>query len=264
MDLRIAGRVALVCGSSSGLGRAIAVALAEEGCRVAVNGRDQQKLDRAVEDVRRDAASNEVEGFRADVSVGDDAEALIERVRHRFGAIDILICNAGGPPSAPFAEIAPDTWQAALELNLLSTVRLCRAAVPVMLKRQWGRIVCLASVAAKQPLPGLMLSTTARAGVLGFAKALADELAPDGITVNCVCPGYMRTDRVEELMQSDAERLGRDRTDLLADLIADIPVGRMGDPRELGAAVAFLASEPARYITGAVLQIDGGFVRSIF
>ena len=262
MDLRIEGRAALVCGSSSGLGRAIAKVLAEEGCRVAVNGRDQARLDQAVELVRR-TARRDVEGFRADVSVPEEAESLVREVKDRFGSLDILICNAGGPPAVSFHDAPVEAWQAALDLNLVSAVRLCRAAVPLMRKRQWGRIVCITSIAAKQPLPGLILSTTARAGVLGFAKALADELAPEAITVNVVCPGYMRTERVEDLAGQRSKQTKRTTHEVMASFIKDVPVGRMGEPEELAAAVAFLASERASYITGAALQVDGGFVRSI-
>lgn len=262
MDLGIAGRVALVTGSSSGLGLAIATTLAEEGCRVAVNGRDENRLADAVDHVTRHA-DTKVEGFAADVSVREQAEGLVDRVRHHFGSVDILVCNAGGPPAASFDDIVPDTWRAALDLNLLSTVHLCRAAVPMMRRAQWGRIVCLTSVAAKQPLEGLMLSSTARAGVLGFAKSLADEVATTSITVNTVCPGYMHTQRTQELLQRRAEVSDRPEREIQDTLVLDIPLGRMGNPDELAAAVAFLASERASYITGVALQVDGGFIRSI-
>jgi 3-oxoacyl-[acyl-carrier protein] reductase len=262
MDLKLDGRVALVCGSSSGLGRAIATTLAEEGCRVALNGRDRTRLDAAVRSVTAHAL-REVAGFVADVSVRSETESLVAQVRERFGSVDILVCNAGGPPAARFEDMPPDSWQAALDLNLLSTIHLCRSAVPIMRRRQWGRIICLTSVAAKQPLPGLVLSTTARAGVLGFTKSLADEVAENGITVNSVCPGYMHTERLDELVERRASQEDRDAAEVARDLVADIPVGRMGEPAELAAAVAFLASERASYITGVALQVDGGFIRSI-
>ena len=238
MDFGLARRVALVCGSTRGIGRAVAKVLADEGANVAVNGRDASAP------------------FPADVSVPAEAERLVRDVAKQFGRLDILFCNAGGPAAAPFKDQPADAWQRAIELNLLSTIHLCRAAVPIMRKAQWGRIICLTSVAAKQPLPGLILSTTARAGVLGFAKALADEVATDGITVNSICPGFIATERVEELT--------RTKPDMMKQMLAQIPMGRVGNTSELAAAVAFLASEPASYITGAVLQVDGGFIRSIF
>jgi 3-oxoacyl-[acyl-carrier protein] reductase len=262
MDLGITGRVALVCGSSGGLGRATAQLLAQEGCRVAVNGRDEERLKQAVSLVSSHA-KHEVEGFRADVSIPQEAEDLVHRVRDRFGSVDILVCNAGGPPAVQFVTALAENWQAALELNLLSTINLCRAATPIMRKHHWGRIICITSIAAKQPMTGLILSTTARAGVLGFAKTLADELAAEGITVNSVCPGYVRTDRVEDLARQRSKQSKRTTVEELKSFVADIPVGRMGEPEELAAAVAFLASERASYITGVALQVDGGYIRSI-
>src|ERR1051326_7043430 len=163
MDLGISGRVALVCGSTSGLGRAVAQLLAAEGCRVAINGRDDTRLKQTVAALTSHS-KHEMEGFRADVSVPKQAEELVHKVRDRFGSVDILVCNAGGPPAVQFATALPDNWQAALELNLLSTIHLCRAATPIMRKHHWGRIICITSIAAKQPMGGLILSTTARAG----------------------------------------------------------------------------------------------------
>lgn len=262
MDLGVNGRVALVCGSSKGLGRAVAVALAREGCRVALNGRNADRLNAAVRYVE-EFSSKDVDGFVADVSVPEQVQTLVERTRERFGALDILVCNAGGPPPVAFEHAPADSWQNAIDLNLRSTIELCRHAVPLMRKRHWGRIVCIASVAAKQPLPGLILSTTARAGVLGFVKALSDEVATEGITVNAVCPGWMRTERVEQLVADRAEREETDHKTITQDIVADIPLGRMGEPEELAAAVSFLASERAAYMTGVALQVDGGFIRSI-
>jgi len=237
VNLGLKGRVALVCGGTRGIGHAVATALANEGAKVAINGRSNAP-------------------FPADVAVPEQAVGLVQRVAKEFGRLDILFCNAGGPPAAAFKDQPADAWLRAIELNLLSTINLARTAVPIMQKAGWGRIICLTSLVAKQPLPGLILSTTARAGVLGFSKALSDEVAKDGITVNSLCPGFIATERVAELQRAKPE--------MMKHTIAQIPMGRIGTPEELAAAVTFLASEPASYITGAVLQVDGGFIRSIF
>lgn len=262
MNLGIAGRAALVCGSSSGLGRAVAEALAQEGCRIAINGRDEERLNHALS-LLEERYRVEIAGFRADVSVPEQAHNLVQETRRRFGSLDILVCNAGGPRAGPFSELEEDAWQQALNLNLLSTIHLCRAAVPIMKEQRWGRIICLTSIAAKQPVPGLILSTTARAGVVGFAKALADEVAAFGITVNCVCPGYMETERLLDVIRHRASVTRRSSQEVMAELVASVPVGRIGRPEELAAAVAFLASQPAAYITGVALAVDGGYLRSV-
>ena len=262
MDLGLAGRAALVTGSSAGLGLAIATRLAGEGVRVAVNGRGRERAERAAAAIRP-AAGGEAVPFPADVSVPAEAERLVAAVAERFGRLDILVCNAGGPPAATFADAPADAWQKALELNLLSTIHLCRAAVPLMRTRQWGRVVCLNSFAAREPLPGLILSATVRGGLFGFAKYLADETARDGILVTTVCPGYFRTDRVVDLAKARAAREGTTVEAIQGRQVASIPLGRMGDPDEMASVVTFLASERASYITGAVVNVDGGYLRSI-
>lgn len=255
MNLGLEGRVALVCGSTRGIGRAVAKLLAQEGARVAVNGRNRETTQAAADELAAETRA-EVLPYPGDVTVPEVATSRVQGVAHDLGRLDVLFCNAAGPPAAPFKDQPAEAWQRAIELNLLSTIHLARAAVPIMRKAQWGRIICLVSVAAKQPLPGLILSTTARAGVLGFAKALADEVATDGITVNSICPGFIATERVAELKKA--------KPDAMKQMVAQIPMGRIGNPSELAAVVAFLASEAASYITGAVLQVDGGFTRSIF
>jgi len=252
--------VALVTGGSAGLGYAIAEQLLAEGAIVALNARDPARLEDAARALRSRGA---VRPYPADVSDGAACEALVERVHADLGGPDIVLANAGGPPAGPFEAHDAARWQQALDTSLLPAVRLARAAVPYMRERRWGRILCLTSVAAKQPAAGLILSTTARAGVLGFAKALADEVARDGITVNVLCPGYIETARLRELAQGRGKAAGRTAEQVLAEMAQGVPLGRIGTPAEFAAAAVFLASEPARYITGTALSVDGGLTRQI-
>ena len=263
MDLGLTGRVALVAGSSAGLGYATAHRLAVEGAHVAVNGRDAQRCAAAAARIRAAAPGVTVLACPGDVAKPDQATALVERVAAHFGHLDILVCNAGGPAPTDFAHAGDGAFQEALDLNLLSAVHLARAAVPGMRARRWGRIVCITSIAAKQPIANLLLSSMARAGTHGFAKALADEVARDGVLVTVVAPGYMRTGRVTSLIEERSRREGRPGETILSEMVANVPVGRIGEPEELASAIAFLASERASYITGTVLAVDGGYLRGI-
>ena len=250
MDLGLQGRVALVCGSTRGIGRAVAKALAREGARVAVNGRNREATQEAADQIAAETRA-EVVPYPGDITMPQVAASHVHGVARDLGRLDVLFCNAGGPPAAPFKDQPDAAWQMALNLNLLSTIHLARAAVPIMRKAQWGRIICLTSVAAKQPLPGLILSTTARAGVLGFAKALADEVATDGITVNSICPGFIATERVAELTKS--------KPDMMKQMLAQIPIGRIGTTEEIAQLALYLASDASSYTTGTVQIIDGGW-----
>ncbi|MCX7621274.1 MAG: SDR family oxidoreductase [Acidimicrobiales bacterium] len=246
MDLGIKGRKAAVAASSSGLGFAAAKALAAEGVSVAINGRDPDRLAAAVEQIGPGATP-----IRRDVSTPTGASAFVEAAIEALGGLDILVTNAGGPPPGTFASTDLDAYPAALEQNLLSVVAMCKAAVPGMQAQRWGRVVAITSVTVRQPISDLILSTTARAGATGFLKTLALEVAADGVTVNSLQPGYHATDRLLAL-----------NTDL--DAVAKaVPARVIGQPEDFGSIVAFLCSEPARYLTGAAIPVDGGAYRGL-
>jgi 3-oxoacyl-[acyl-carrier protein] reductase len=262
MDLGIRGKVALVAGASRGLGMAVARGLAMEGAKVAICARDGRALEETAAAIAGETGA-EVLPCRADVSDPVQAKGFVQEAASRFGAIHILVNNAGGPPSATFLELSEEQWEAAFRLNFMSAACLTREAVPHMRKVGWGRVINMTSVAVKQPLEGLILSNAVRAAVIGFAKTLADELAPDKITVNNVCPGYILTDRVRELASTVAARKGLRQEEVFRQWEASIPLRRLGSPEEFADLVVFLASERAGYITGATVQIDGGFYRGL-
>ncbi|MGH2795618.1 MAG: SDR family oxidoreductase [Actinomycetota bacterium] len=261
MELGLKGRVALVAASSRGLGRACAVAFAREGADVAICARGRDDL--------RSAEAELVElGVRvhatvADISISDDCRRFVQGAADALGRVDILVNNNGGPPSGAFDSFTEDDYRSAVELNLLSTIRCTMGAVPLMRRGGWGRVVNITSIAAKQPLEGLVLSNTTRVGVIGFAKTLATALAREGITVNTVCPGPTLTDRIRDLAQQRADREQISVQEALGAYVPDIPMGRLGKPEELAALVIFLASEPAAFITGTTIQVDGGMLRAL-
>lgn len=262
MDLSLTGKVALVCAASKGLGRAAALALAREGAKVAICARGPETLAHTAEEIRS-ATGADVLPIVADVALKQDVSRLVTEAVQHFGGLDILVTNAGGPKSGPFSSLSDEDWQQAVDQLLLSVVRLCAEVVPHLKQRGGGRIIHVTSVAVKQPVDNLMLSNSIRAAVVGFAKTLANELARDHILVNCVAPGYTRTDRVQELLQASARREGVDEGEIERRLVAGIPLGRMGEPDEFGAVVAFLASARASFITGSVIAIDGGSVKGL-
>jgi 3-oxoacyl-[acyl-carrier protein] reductase len=262
MDLGLKGKAALVAGGSMGLGRAVALELAREGAKVAIGALDDPHLNEAAELIRRETGG-EVLAIPADVSDAKQARAVVRKTIDHYGTLDILVNNAGGPPSADFIDIDETLWEKGFRLNLLSTILMTREAVPVMKAKRWGRIINMTSISVKQPIDGLILSNTIRSGVIGLAKSLSNELAPFNVTVNSVCPGFTLTDRVRNLAKTMAEKEGTTPEAVIGRWEASIPMKRLGTPEEFAALVAFLASERSGYITGAAVQIDGGWYKGV-
>ncbi len=261
MDLGIKDRVAIVAASSKGLGKASAMALAGEGVKLTLCARGEEALNAAADEISGKTGA-EVFSMALDVTNKDDIDALVKATVDKFGKVDILVTNAGGPPHvASFLDVTDEGWRKGIDLNLMSTINMCRAVVPHMKAQKWGRIVNIMSISVKQPLDALLLSNVSRTAVVGFSKTISNELAKDNITVNTVCPGAILTDRVKNMTQARAKNEGKTQEEILAAYTDIIPMGRIGRPEELGGMVAFLASEHASYITGTVIQIDGGFVK---
>jgi 3-oxoacyl-[acyl-carrier protein] reductase len=253
MDLGLQGKVALVPAASSGLGRAIAEALRAEGARLALCARGEIDM----------TPGENLLTLQADVSRADDIQRFVEAALARFGGIDILVANAGGPPLGTFEQFDDAAWQAAFELTLLSAIRLVRGVLPAMRQRGGGSIVLLTSSSVKEPIEGLTLSNVIRASVAALSKSLSNELATDNIRVNQIIPGTIATGRVERSEQTRAAQRGVDTATVRAQATSTIPMGRYGEPREFADGVVFMLSEAASYITGATLQIDGGRIRSV-
>jgi 3-oxoacyl-[acyl-carrier protein] reductase len=262
MDLGLGGRVAIVAASSQGLGKACALELAREGAQVVICARGADQLAAAAQEIRN-SAGREVLWLAVDLTAPAQVQHLADETLRRFGRIDVLVTNNGGPPPGYLSDFDDEAWMHAHELTLMSAVRLIRAVLPAMRLQKWGRIVNITSVSVKQPLDNLLLSNVYRPGVVGLAKTLSSQLAADGITVNNVAPGYTRTARVVELAKTRAAQQGREADEVLAEITASYPMQRMGKPEELAALVAFLASERASYITGTTIQVDGGYVQGL-
>ncbi len=253
MDLHIAKKIALVTGASQGIGFAIAKGLAAEGVRVLMNARNEKVLFEAVEKIR--LAGGEAFGIPGDVSKPKDIESLFDKARLVLGTPDILVVNAGGPPTGKTTTLSDEVWAKGYELTLMSSIRLARAALPAMQAKGWGRIINVTSTSIKQPIANLPLSNTFRAAVTGFAKTLSKEIAAEGITVNNVAPGYTDTEHLREILGSE------EATRAFAQ---GIPAKRLGHVNEIAAAVTFLASQQAAYMTGQTIVVDGGFVGNLF
>ena len=267
MNLGLEKKVALVLASSKGLGFACAKGLYQEGANVIICSRSEENLKIAKEKIENSysvALNNKVFSIVTDLRYEDEIESLVEKVFNEFGRIDILVHNAGGPPSGPIEKITKHDWKNSIDLNLLSFVRTTDLIIPIMKKQNFGRIIAITSVSVKQPLNNLVLSNTTRLGVVGFAKTLANEYGNHNILVNVVCPGPTLTNRMKELINKTVQDTGKSYEEVEKIWIDPIPLGRLGKPEELANLVVFLASEKASYITGTVIQVDGGFIKSAF
>ena len=256
------GRTAVVGGSSSGLGYAVAELLARSGARVLVVSRSEDRVARAVEKIRT-VGGGAVEACVADFTDPDAPRIVVEAAREAFGPPEIVVANGGGPPGMPATTATADDLTAACELLLLPVQRLAELTLPAMRSAGWGRFVAITSIAVREPLPGLVLSNALRAAVTGYLKSVSDEVAVDGVTVNTVCPGFTATDRLGVLAENIAEREGTTANEVVVGWASQAPIGRLLQPEEVAAAVGFLCSAEASGITGVALPVDGGFGRSL-
>jgi len=262
MDLGLRDKIALVAASSQGLGRACAHALSAEGAKVTICARDDRTLRAAADEIANDTG-NQVLAIVADLTSARDCRQVVQETVDFFGGLHVLVTNNGGPPAGYFLELDDNEWYRAVDLTLMSTIRLIRAAIPHMQEQQWGRIINITSVSVKEPLDDLILSNSLRPGVVGMARTLANQLAVHGITVNNVLPGYILTDRVQELAETRAKAQGITPGEVLAGFAEPVPMGRIGKPEELAAVVAFLASTQASYVNGTSILVDGGRYRGL-
>ena len=262
MDLNLKDRVAAVAAGSAGLGFASALTLAQEGCKVAICARRPEKLEEAAEAIRAETGV-EVMTLSLDMSGKDAPREFVQKVVAHFGKLDILVANAGGPPSGPFVDMTDDDWELAVQQNMLSTVRMFHEALPHVNASDQGRLIAITSISAKEPIESLVLSNATRAGVHGLVKTLSREAAETGTTVNAVCPGITRTDRITQLAQQAADREGITLEEAYEKRSAGIPMKRLGDAMEFGAAVTYLCSKQAAYISGTALPVDGGLLAGL-
>jgi 3-oxoacyl-[acyl-carrier protein] reductase len=262
LDLGLEGKVALVTAASKGLGRAIATELAREGASIVISSRDEEALSTAADEIH-DETGAEVDFRVADLTSVPDIEALVSHARDRFGGIDVLVNNTGGPPAGTFEDLDDGAWQGAFDQILMSLIRCVRGVLPTMRERGGGRIVNVASSSVKQPIEGLTLSNTFRTGLAGLAKNLSIELAPDGILINTLGPGRISTARSQGMDTSQADSRGVSVEEVRAEFEARIPLGRYGTPEEFARVATFLASPANSYVTGQAVLVDGGMVRGL-
>ena len=265
MKLNLTNKNAIVCASSQGLGKAAAIDLASEGVNLVICSRDQNKINKAREEIlKKTNNSVKVIALEIDLDSADDINTLFSQAQEELGSVDILINNNGGPPPSTFEQLSDEDWQGAFNSTMMSCLRLSKLVLPKMKENNWGRIINISSVSVKTPVNGLFLSNSLRMGVLGWAKALADEVAPFGITVNTVCPGYTKTERVEAILESQSSASGLKKEDIEENIAQGIPMKRVGEAEDLSGLITFLASEKANYMTGLAVQVDGGSARTFY
>ncbi len=264
MDLGLRGKTAIVAAASHGLGRAVAHALAQEGANLVIFSRSQPAIDATAEEIRTLVPGAQVVALAADVTDPAYADTVVPRAVERFGGVDVLYNNAGGPKPGMFDTLTDEDWERAFQLNLMSAIRLTRACLTSMRQKRWGRVITGTSTSVKQPIETLMLSNSIRSATTAWSKTLADQVAADGITVNTLAPGRILTERIRQIDEDKAQRTGKSLEAITEEELRQIPAGRYGDPAEFGAAAAFLASEQASYLTGQIVTVDGGKLRCTF
>ena len=263
MDLSIKGKNAIVCASSQGLGKSAAVDLAKEGVNLAICSRNKDKVNLVKSEIEK-ISDVKVVAIEADLSSEKDINDLFKEAKKELNVIDILINNNGGPPPSTFEELTDEDWQRTFNSTMMSAIRLSKLVLPDMKKNKWGRIINISSVSVKTPVNGLFLSNSIRMGVLGWAKSLSDEVAPYGVTVNSVCPGTTKTERIEQILNAQSESSGKDKSEIEEAMANSIPMLRIGEASDLSALITFLASEKANYMTGLAIQVDGGSARTFY
>ncbi len=263
MELGLKGKVAVITAASKGLGKAVAESLAREGVNLAICSRSKERIENTAQEIK-DKFNTEVLPFQCNVTSIDDIKNFEKNVISKYGTIHILFTNAGGPPSGKALDFSPDEYEKAIQLNLMSTIKLIYTFLPYMKKQKWGRIIASTSISVKQPIPTIALSNVSRVGVVAFIKTLINEISELNITANVVAPGYIMTERVIELLKDREKREGKNFDILLKELSKNIPTKRIGKPEEFGDLVAFLSSDKAGYINGETILIDGGMYRGLF
>ncbi len=262
MNLGIAGKTAIVSAASRGIGKAVAIGLAKEGVNMAICARNEAGLRKTALEIEA-LHSVKILPIITDLTKAGEVKNLVDETVNKFGWVDILVTNAGSPPAAPSSTYSDSDWEYAVMQNLISNVRLCREVIPIMKKQSWGRIVNMISVAAKQPIEGMILSNSIKAAIVGLSKTLSQEVAADNICINNICAGWVVTDRLVEMLKRTAASKGKTYDKVLADFTNIIPAKRLGTPEDVANLAIFLTSERAAYITGTTIQVDGGLVKGL-